>query len=405
MFFKLLLFLIGIISNSPVLSAQEKEFASLFQNKFFNLSTDEQLLCTPSTSGFFSNEKLKEIIAYYERYEPDLRKSAVEFLTHHTHSEHLTDLKNNRTYCKNQHRDELCDLEEYWDSKESALRVLALFYDTKTIIKHNNDYDFPRFEDDHIRSFEKGIRKIPPFMREFITKAKPIRNLDNVFKKNDIDAHLQELILAAFPDDTETRVWLDGTQPLSIIPGTGFINQVVAQVFSGSNSIIFTIKNFDKAKENNSYKDLGLTYLVDFRIPLIVHELGHVIDNFHFWDGKEDLYFFFWYRKVSTDIVFIHLIKDSKLALWPSKWFTAFEYMWEINNGRYNGKINEKMAELFAQYILIPQQLKAESLPAYQWLRDDIFRGIEYSGYEACTTPLVRDLTWWENATARALGK
>ena len=399
----LLLNLLPVLFSTVL--AQEAAFTRLFQNKFFTLSRDSELLCTTSSEGYLPVSKLKEIIAYYESGNPGLRETAVSFLTRHTNLEHLTKLRHIKRRCAEQQADAMCRLEGYWGNLESALRVLALFYDTKTVIKHNNNYDLPRFEADHLRSFEKALRKIPPFMRAFITQAKPIRNLDSVFKSIDIPVHTRQLILDAFPKDAETRIWIDGTQPLSIIAGTGFRSEVVAQVYSGSNNIIFTIKNFDKAKDGRSYRDIGLTYLVDFRIPLIVHEFAHVIDNFHFWDGKENLYFFLWYRKMSTDIVFVHLIKDSALALWPSRWFSAFEYLWEINNGRYNGKINEKLAELFAQYILIPDELKMNSPDAYIWLRDDIFKGIEYTGYESCSNPVVRQLTWWENATARPLGR
>ncbi|PKM11416.1 MAG: hypothetical protein CVV13_09210 [Gammaproteobacteria bacterium HGW-Gammaproteobacteria-3] len=400
---RVLLALVLNIATSTL--AQQVAFTGLFQNKFFTLSQGAELICTTSAEGQLPVVRLRQAIAYYESFNPGLRDAAVAFLTRHTNLDHLTEIRHIKRACAKQHKDALCLLEGYWDDTESALRVLALFYDTKTVIKHNNDYDYPRFEADHIHSFEKALRKIPPFMRRFITQAKPLGNLDDAFKKATIPRATQQLILDAYPEDAETRIWLDGSQPLSIIPGTGFRDQVVAQVYSGSNNIIFTIKNFDKAKDGQSYRDIGLTYLVDFRIPLIVHELGHVIDNFHFWDGKEELYFFFWYRKLSTDIIFVDLIKDSELALWPSHWFSAFEYLWEVNNGRYNGKINEKLAELFAQYILIPGQLKTDSPNGYAWLRDDIFKGIEYQGYESCPNPVVRKLSWWESATARALGK
>ena len=398
-----ILYLLPVLFST--LLAQESAFTGLFQNKFFTLSRGSELLCTTSLEGYFPVSRLKKIIDYYESGNPGLREAAVSFLTRHINHEHLTNLRHIKQRCAGQHAEALCQLEGYWENQESALRVLALFYDTKTVIKHNNKFDFPRFEADHLRTFEKALRKIPPFMRAFITQAKPIKNLDSVFKEEDIPVHTQQLILDAFPQDAETRIWLDNTQPLSIIPGRGFRHQVVAQVFSGSNNILFTIKNFDKAKDGQSYRDIGLTYLVDFRIPLIVHEFAHVIDNFHFWDGKEELYFFFWYRKMSTDIIFVYLIKDSELALWPSHWFNAFEDLWEINNGRYNGKINEKLAELFAQYILIPGELRANSPGAYNWLRDDIFKGIEYTGYENCSNPVVRQLTWWEDAISKPLGR
>lgn len=386
-------------------SAQEQAFTDLFRNRFFTLSQDHELLCTTSRTGHLSLTQLNEIINHYETGNPGLRQAAVAFLTQHTNPDHIDDLKRIKKACRKQQKDDLCILEGYWDSQENALRALALFYDTKTAVKHNNDYNIPRFDEDHLRVFEKALRKIPPFMREFIVKAKPIRDLETVFQTAGIPEKTQKLIRDAFPEDSETRVWLDDTQPLTIIPGIGLLNQVVAQVYSGSNSIIFTIKNFDLAKEGHTYRDIDLKYLVDFRIPLIVHELAHVIDNFHFWDGRETLYFFFWYRKLSTDIVYMHMIKDSELALWPSRWFEAFEFLWEVNDGRYNGKINEKLAELFSQYILIPQQLKTESPEAYEWLRNEIFQGIEYSGYETCRKPIVRDLSWWEATVARPLGR
>ncbi|MGR9051546.1 MAG: hypothetical protein ACU84J_02755 [Gammaproteobacteria bacterium] len=399
----LLLTLLQVCLDS--VEAMDKTFTGLFQNRFFTLSEDAALLCGTSSEGHLPVAELERAITFYEAGNPRLRETAVAYLTQHTDLDFLTELRHIREDCSDNGEDALCILENYWGNRESALRVLALFYDTKTVIKHGNRYGEPRFEEDHLRAFEKSLRKIPPFMRDFITKAKPLGNLDHVFKQIEVPAHTRQLILEAYPKDNETRVWVDGTQPLSIIPGIGFRQQVVAQVYSGSNNIIFTIKNFDKAKEGHSYLDIGLTYLVDFRIPLIVHELGHVIDNFHFWDGKETLYFFLWYRKMSTDIVYVHLIKDSELALWPSHWFNAFEYLWEVNNGRYNGKINEKLAELFAQYILLPEELKTGSPNAYAWLRDEIFKGIEYAGYESCAQPVVRDLTWWEHATARPLGR
>lgn len=389
----------------PATAEETPKFSGLFQNRFFTLSTNAELLCQTSARGHLSEPQLLEVIRYYEADNPTLRKTAIAFLTQHTDRNHLNDLEQLAQACQAQHQDDLCVLEGYWDNRESALRALALFYDTKTVIKHNDDDQMPRFEAHHLRVFEKALRKLPPFMREFIVKAKPMGDLDSVFKTTQIPEATQKLIRDAWPKDNDTRTWVDGTQPLTIHPGTGLRSQVVAQVYSGSNRIVFTIKNFDKAKENNRYRDIGLKYLVDFRIPLVVHELAHVIDNFHFWDGKETLYFFFWYRKLSTDIVHMYTIKDSSLALWPSRWFEAFEYLWEVNDGRYNGKINEKLAELLSQYILIPQPLKNESPETYAWLRNELFKGIEYTGYEACTRPIVRELNWWEEAIARPLGR
>ncbi len=382
--------------------AAEIKVHHLFQNKFFSHSQNSELLCATSSENYFSNEELEKVIAYYEKNNPSMRHRAVQLLTNHISQEHKDFLNEVNQSCQQADSPDLCVLEQYWQSKEAALRVLALFYDTKTIIKHNDDFDFPRFTKDHIRSFEKAVRKIPVFLRETITKAKPIRKLREFIK--DLPPSKQELIIEAFPEDSETRVWLDDTHPLSLLPGTGFMGQVVAQVFNGRNSIVFTIDSFDKAKDGGIYRDIDLKYLVDFRLALIIHELAHVIDNFFFWDGKQDLYFFYRYRKISTDTRMRDYINSSKLALWPSKWFEAFEYLYEVNEGRYNGTVQEKFAELFAQYVLIPEKLKSVSPLGYAWMRDDVFQGIEYQGYEHCNKQITRHLTWWEDAIAKPLG-
>jgi hypothetical protein len=99
------------------------------------------------------------------------------------------------------------------------------------------------------------------------------------------------------------------------------------------------------------------------------------------------------------------IITDAKLALWPSKWFEAFEYLHEVNEGRYDGNIQEKLAELLAQYILIPERLQQSAPDAYQWLRNEVFRSIEYQGYDRCPTPVTRPLSWWQkNASGKQLG-
>jgi hypothetical protein len=382
--------------------AKQQTTPDLFQNKFFTLSQNSELLCATSSENYLSNAELNTVVSYYEQSHPGLRQDAVRLLTNHISPKHKEFLTEAEHSCLQAESVDLCVLQKYWQNPEAALRVLALFYDTKTIIKHNDDYYFPRFTEDHIRSFEKSIRKIPIFMRTSIVNAKPIRKLKEFIK--DLPPSKQELIIEAFPKDSETRVWLDDTHPLSLLPGTGFMGQVVAQVFNGRNSVVFTINSFDKAKDGKIYRDIDLKYLVDFRMALIVHELAHVIDNFFFWDGAQDLYFFYQYRKISTDIRMREYVNTSKLALWPSKWFEAFEFLWEVNEGRYNGTVQEKFAELFAQYILIPEQLKKVSPLGYAWIRDSIFQGIEYSGYSNCNQEITRRLTWWEDAVAKPLG-
>ncbi len=398
-------FLICIIFYAQIPHASQTRFnTSLFQNHFFTLSTDQSLICQTSKAGYLPLEKIKETIHYYEQNNPkELRKLSVAVLTDHSDLEHLEDLQDYREDCAEAASVDLCVLEAYWDDEEAALRALALFYDTKTIIKHGESYDARRFNKDHLRVFEKAIRKIPPFMRKKISKAKPIKNLQEVIE--DLDTNVQELIQDAFPEDFSTSIWSDDTHPLTFVPGAGFRSQVVAQVYSGQNLIIFTVKAFDKGKDGRLYRDIDLKYLVDFRIPIIVHEIAHTIDNFHFWNGNDELYFFYRYRKISTDDNTVKIIKDSQLALWPSKWFEAFEYLWEVNDGRYDGQTQEKLAELVAQYILIPERLKISTPKGYQWLRDEVFKKIEYSGYDAWIQPITKHLNWWEYSIAKVLGQ
>jgi hypothetical protein len=340
-------------------------FQSLFQQRFFSLSTDASLLCPTDGSGFLPIEQVKQVIDDYERNNPsDLRHRSVEVLTDHTHPDHQEDLADYREDCQKNVR---------------------------------------RFNRDHLYAFEKAIRKIPPFMRQNISKAKPLDHLDDVIK--DMDADTQTLIQDAFPEDFATSIWADHTHPLTFVPGIGFKSQVVAQVYNGQNLIIFTVKGFDKARYGRLYRDINLRYLADFRMQIVVHEIAHTIDNFHFWNGDETLYYFFRYRKMSNDNATLKIINQARLALWPSKWFEAFEYLWEVNDGRYDGQTQEKLAELVAQYILIPERLQKESPEAYHWLRDDVFRGIEYQGYDACPNPVVETLNFWEDAIAKQLGR
>lgn len=372
----------------------------LFQHKFFPLSTDASLICTTSQSAYRPANELMQVINFYEEKNPlELRKYSVAILTDHNDPEHLQDLADYQEDCKTTISADFCVLENYWDSTEAALRVLALFYDTKTIIKHGENYQARRFTVDHLRVFEKAIRKIPFLLKQNISQAKPIRNLEKVIENMDLT--VQNLIQDAFPKDFATSIWSDDTHPLTFVPGIGFRNQVVAQVYNGQNLIIFTVKAFDRAKDEKLHREINLKYLVDFRIPIIIHEIAHTIDNFHFWNGQDDLFYFYRYRKISNDNHTVKLINNAKLALWPSKWFEAFEYLWEVNDGRYNGQIQEKLAELLAQYILIPERLKHSTPEAYTWLRDEVFKKIEYQGYDSCPKPVVRDLTWWEHAIAK----
>lgn len=378
----------------------------LFQHRFFTLSQGNELLCATSEQQFLPKERLTEIIQFYEKNQPNLRRQAIATLTDHKNQQRLDDLSDYREDCANSSSVDLCVLEKYWDDQDAAWRALALFYDTKTIVKLSEDphYLIKPFKADHVRIFEKAIRKIPAFLRQSISRAKPIKNLEQEIA--DKPNAIQELIKDAFQEDYNTSVWQDDRHPLTLVPGFGFRSQTVAQVFSGQNLIVFTVKEFDKGKEDSVYRDIGVQYLVDFRLPIVVHEIAHTIDNFHFWNGEDDLYFFYKYHKISNDAEIMKIITDAKLALWPSKWFEAFEYLHEVNDGRYDGNVQEKLAELIAQYILIPERLKQSAPSAYQWLRNEVFRGIEYQGYDSCPTPVTRPLTWWQKyGSGKQLGR
>lgn len=375
---------------------------ALFQHRFFTLSQDNALLCATSQQAFLPVPVLQQALAYYERGHPQLRQQAVAVLTDHKHPEHLNDLAEYREDCQTAADADLCLLEHYWDSPEAALRALALFYDTKTIVKHSDDYNLPHFSVDHIRIFEKAIRKIPPALRQQISKARPNDHLQEVIA--DKPTAMQTLILDAFPEDYHTSIWDDHTHPLTLVPGHGFRSKTVAQVFSGQNLIVFTIKAFDKGKDGRAYRDIGVEYKVDFRLPIVVHEIAHTIDNFQFWNGVDELYFFYKYKKISNAQETAQIIADAKLALWPSKWFEAFEALWEVNEGRYDGNTQEKLAELIAQYVLIPERLKHSAPEAYQWLKRQVFNNLEYQGYDSCPQPITTPLTWWQEATAKVLG-
>ncbi|MGZ4959579.1 MAG: hypothetical protein ACXV7J_10020 [Methylomonas sp.] len=395
-----------LILGYPLIACAEVKPEPLFQNRFFGLSQNSDLLCATSQQQFTPADALAGIIQFYEINHPGLRKQAVAVLTDHKNPEHLDDLAHFREQCAGNVSGELCVLEKYWNDREAAWRALALFYDTKTIVKRSDDtnYLIQQFSADHLRIFEKAIRKIPAFLRQSISRAKPVENLEKEIA--DKPTAMQELIRDAFQEDYDTSIWQDRTHPLTLVPGMGFRSQTVAQVFSGQNLIVFTVKAFDKGKEGSVYRDIDVEYLVDFRLPIVVHEIAHTIDNFHFWNGEDDLYFFYKYHKISNDQELMKIIADAKLALWPSKWFEAFEYLGEVNEGRYDGNTQEKLAELLAQYILIPERLQQSAPEAYQWLRDAVFKGLEYQGYDRCQAPLTRPLSWWQKyASGKMLGQ
>jgi len=86
----------------------------------------------------------------------------------------------------------------------------------------------------------------------------------------------------------------------------------------------------------------------------VVHEIAHTIDNFHFWNGTDDLYFFYKYHKISNDEEIKKIIGRRQAGAVAIEVVRGFEYLGEVNEGRYTAIPRNKLAELLAQYILNP---------------------------------------------------
>jgi len=150
------------------------------------------------------------------------------------------------------------------DDREAAWRALALFYDTKTSSSAADDtnYLIPQFTAITCVSSKKPYARF----RRFCGNASARPNRSTIWKKKSPTSHGDAGTDSATPfrKITKPASGQDHTHPLTLVPGMGFRSQTVAQVFSGQNLIVFTVKAFDKGKEGSIYRDIDVEYLVDF---------------------------------------------------------------------------------------------------------------------------------------------
>lgn len=184
--------------------------------------------------------------------------------------------------------------------------------------------------------------------------------------------------------------------PMVVAPMSG---DSIGSVFIGSNQIFLQTQNIEAAKDGAKYKNLNLAFLVDFRLQMVVHEMGHVVDNMLTYTTRDKTCAYFQCRRQSDSLKII--LNRNRAAEWPNRWWSAFTNLSEIQNERYEANDVERFAEFFAQYILMPIKLKAEAPEVYEALKAQVFRGVEYQGYETCST--VRELKWHEKALAPRL--
>lgn len=345
--------------------------SSLFQHRYFTLQTDSNVLCGDSDTGNLTEEFLERVIKFYETQNPGIGTRAVSFLTTHQNPAHQIKVKDFEARCSTVDEPHRCVFYKYWGNKQTARLVLALFYDTKVVLQRTNDKKYLAFSLDQIQLFAKSIRRIPVELRQKMANAK-----------------LYEW----------QTPWEDGTIPMSLTPMErgAFGAKALGEVSRGSNIVGLHYRSLDAGKEGNKYSDLGLEFLVDFRFQLVLHEMAHVVDDYFFWDGTGSLGMFKDFPELSySEKGKSVLVED--LAIWPSGWWYAFDHLSEVSEGRYVGNLDEKFAEAFAQYILIPTLLKKVAPETYQWLHDTVFSGVTYEGYDSCTEKIVRPLTSFEN--------
>lgn len=358
----------------------------LFESKFFTLSTRaDDVLCGGNDDGILDEAQIEQAIDYYESKNPNLASKAVEYLTGHVNSEFKEKLEGYKKRCAETTNPDHCILEKYWGNKKLARRVLALFYDTKASVKTSIDSGVKPFEPEHVYSIEKAVRRFPSHVREKISRAKN--------KKSTL-----------FPDEI---FWNEGGKPLEFNPigDSGLGGDSIAYVLKGTNQVFVNPSWINLAKAGQKYTDLDLSFMTDFRPQFIVHEIAHVVDYYFFWNEREIRLPLFEHPSfVSANQEHQGIIEEAKLSKWPTNWFDAFTDLPDVSeDGVYNGSLPEKFAELVAQYMLLPEELRMKSSEAYSWLRGTFFQGIEYEGYSSCPESVVRPLKRHEKWYSRKL--
>jgi hypothetical protein len=350
---------------------------NLFQRHLYAFDSSSSLDCQPSDEGVIPESQVVTTIGRYERANADLQAKSAALLTHAINPKWQKQFATSQNACRTDENPGRCILKRYWGSREIADRVLAIFYDTGVAIQRSNDDDHSAFTLSAINAIEKSIQKIPDaLLAKMRNGGKPERTFD--------------------PDEPT----VDGQVPLTINAEKSNGGNLGA-VVKGINSISFAVKLLDKASSGRAYKDVGFEFNADFRLQMIIHEFGHVVDSFFFDNTKSSG---FWDRHyVSTDSQFKPAIESSSAALWPSHWWDAFEGMDGITNGRYETNAAEKFGEFFAQYILMPQELRRSAPALYDRLKNDLFGGIEFRGYEECTNLVTPIPSWRRPFTPRLL--
>lgn len=359
------------------------EAEELFQNKFFLPSTDESIPCSTSEEQFLSRTQLQQILNFYEKGNPTLRERAVEFLTNYTNPVHKEWIKGLYQICQSTSEQvDLCVLSYNFKSRENALRVLALFYDTQITIERGNDEKHLTFTTSQLRLIEKAVRKIPLHLRQKIASMKSDSKFDNLW---------------------------EGRKALTFDPQDGkglFGGAVIGQVIKGDNTIGLSMDGIDHALEGKMYDDINRFFLVDFRIHHVVHEIGHVVDLlFSLAYEQSTGPFGFNTRALNKDSIFRKFSITEPIAIWPSNWWDTADMSPIVKDGRYlgdiaNGNFAEVFAEGFSQYILFPEGLQKSAPNVYDWYKKSVFMDIEYRGYGICQNPVARPLTRYERFMA-----
>lgn len=343
----------------------------LFKNLFFKFSAGNELPCSTSNEGLLTDREIDQVISYYETLVPNLRENSVKyFFLQHQNKNIIQKIQTYWQICNGR---SLCVFEKYWGgSNKISLRALALFYDTRTILLRSNESAHEAFTISQVGAIEKTIRKIPIHIRQKIAYG---RFGYGVVMPN----HRQPLTFAAMKTKNSFGR---------------------AVVIAGSN-LVSVADSIDDAADGKAYKNINLKYLVDFRLQMLIHEVGHVVNHHLIWNYETDP------KNWSFDHFFNlqnkNILDSHVPVLWVNRFFEGQEIPGVIENGRYIKHSGEKFAEFFAQYILMPQTLKDQNPQIYNLLYAKVFNGVQYQGYESCSKPTVKELSWIEKLTALTL--
>lgn len=361
-------------------ASQDLRASHLLQRKIYGFNPTSDRICAGSQDRSVPIEEVRRGVADYEREDPGLAAGAVRLLTFHLNPELQKEGARAAAACARSAPREIdhCVLKEYWGgNEETALRVLALFYDAQVVIQRSNS-DGRSLSLDQIRQVERVVERLP-------TELLRRMSLGHPYKKGSL-----------FENDNNL---VNGWAPLNIVPGSNS-DQNTGSVIVGTNLITFNPKALDLAQSGQKYKDLGVEFVADFRAHLIAHEVGHVADSF--WLDNTGSEGSIGWKRLSNHPDWKPVIQESEQAIWPHHWWDAFEGFPGISGGRYSANEAEKFAEFFAQYLLLPQALQASAPRIYDLFRTQVFQGAEFRGYEQCRE-LVRPLNAWDRWTSPTL--